>query len=156
MTRCGDGDRSSSGKGEAIWNVSFAERSDVHFQYPPIPRFVSSVVLAVLTMTAAVKNPTNPNPDSNSHAPSSASSVVEQQTGGLIPPTSTTTPTPGIMTPGTNTGAGFNTPGPVGLFEAPVAPNIPEWGNDVFDPLSWVLDGMVDFPYNVFPEDAAL
>ena len=84
---------------------------------------------------AALRNPTNP----DSTAESSASSDVEH---ALAPPTSSATAD--MSVPGV--GAGVLTPG-AGFDD----PRFAEWGNDVFDPLSWLLDGYVAFPYDIGP-----
>lgn len=71
------------------------------------------------TMSAAVKNPTNP----DSNVESSASSTVDP---GL--------PSEGLLVDGFTTSSST-------LFG--------ETSNEVFDPLSWMLDGYTDFPYDM-------
>lgn len=74
----------------------------------------------VLTMlSAAVENPTNP----DSNVESSASSTVD-----------TALPSEGLL------GDGFGTVSNNFFGEA---------SNEVFDPLSWMLDGYTDFPYEM-------
>lgn len=73
----------------------------------------------VTIISAAVKNPTNP----DSNVESSASSTIDN---GL--------PSEGLL------GDGFGTGSNTFLGEA---------NNEVFDPLSWMLDGYTDFPYEM-------
>lgn len=81
-----------------------------------------------------MKNPTNP----DSAAESSASSTHLEST--LMPPTTqlqasllaaagSVTPNSGLMGSGSNA-------------------NFAESNYEVFDPLNWMLDGLVDFPYS--------
>jgi len=70
--------------------------------------------------SAAVKNPTNP----DSNAESSSSSSVDP---GLVPPGGMR----GSVTPGRSNSA------------------YGESHYEVFDPLNWMLDGLVDFPYSL-------
>ena len=73
-------------------------------------------------MLAAIKNPTNP----DSAVESSASSVADPSfTGSNI--------LGDMITPGANN-------------------NIGEPNYEVFDPLNWLLDGLVDFPYSLAEE----
>jgi hypothetical protein len=76
----------------------------------------------LLTVPAYLKNPTNP----ESTAESSATSVAEGVDPSLAPPPL------GLM-------PGNATLGPGSFGEA---------NYEVFDPLNWMLDGLVDFPYS--------
>ena len=91
---------------------------------PPAPPSHSSCHLEILTRrpAAALRNPTNP----DSAAESSASSVMDTS---LAPP--------GLLA----AGGGPVTPGPSNSFG--------ESNYEVFDPLNWMLDGFVDFPYSL-------
>lgn len=96
-----------------------------------------------LTITAAyLKNPTNP--DSNAESSNSSS----------IQPTRTSTATPGVagaadpslapapMLPQAN--MGVSAPSAVGALPS----GFMEPNYEVFDPLNWLLDGLVDLPYS--------
>lgn len=85
--------------------------------------------IAANNQTAAVKNPTNP----ESAAESSASSTADPSLSSNLPMTSFA---PNALS---------LTPGPAFHGAQPMEANY-----EVFDPLSWHLDGFIDFPYPSF------
>jgi hypothetical protein len=96
------------------------------------------------TVPAFLKNPTNP--DSNADS-SSANSIAPLHSSTVTPGASGTDPSlaPAPPPPSTGIGAlGTSASGAaVGLASGYLEPNY-----EVFDPLNWVLDGLVDFPYS--------
>ncbi|PGH02155.1 hypothetical protein AJ79_07701 [Helicocarpus griseus UAMH5409] len=91
-----------------------------------------------------LKNPTNP----DSNADSSSSSVAPFRTSSSTPGVAGADPSlaPAPPSHGTGLGSGLNTSGPgngMGLLGGFMEPNY-----EVFDPLNWMLDGLVDFPYS--------
>ena len=84
-----------------------------------------------------LKNPTNP----DSTVPSSATSMVDGADPSLAPPAVGVHGLTGPITP-SNSGAmaaGIGLTGSGSFGEA---------NYEVFDPLNWMLDGLVDFPYS--------
>ncbi|KAI9826995.1 MAG: hypothetical protein M1819_007089 [Sarea resinae] len=113
-------------------------------------------------LDSAVRNPTNPdsgaenqsqgqttsstpnhmNNNNNMHDPSSSSSASTAHATGLLDPSLSApmgVPGGGGGGPG---GAGGGGPGGDSLFAEPT-------NYEVFDPLNWMLDGLVDFPYSL-------
>jgi hypothetical protein len=86
----------------------------------------------------AMKNPTNPDSATDSSASSAPldSTLLPSNSGlqgGLQMQQSSLQPTGGSL-------AGSVTPGGIGAFG--------DSNYEVFDPLNWMLDGLVDFPYS--------
>ena len=120
MTPFGAGAKSSKLKAVVIWNVCYCSDSI----FDPSTQYQASPTDYAL---AALRNPTNP----DSAAESSASSVADHN---LMPPAP-------LLGGPSSSGTGTVTPGPDNTFG--------EQNYEVFDPLNWMLDGLVDFPYSL-------
>jgi hypothetical protein len=103
---------------DSVWRW----REDFQQKGRPLESEFSYRIRGFADFLAYLKNPTNP----ESAAESSSTSVAEGADPSLAPPP------PGIM-------PGNVTPGPGSYGEA---------NYEVFDPLNWMLDGLVDFPYS--------
>lgn len=103
---------------------------------------------------AYLKNPTNPDSAAES---SGASSAVPGNTTSTTPvvgdPSLAPAPILSIPGAGAGAGAGTSTGGPAGAG-AGAGLNLPsgflEPNYEVFDPLNWLLDGLVDLPYSSY------
>lgn len=98
--------------------------------------YTTSIRLVLTPIIAAVKNPTNP----DSAVESSASSTHLEST--LMPPAQQ-------VQNQLLTAAGALTPNPASSSNSMLTSGgYGESNYEVFDPLNWMLDGLVDFPYS--------
>lgn len=91
---------------------------------------------------AYLKNPTNPDSNADSSASSSVGAVPNSTTPGVSGADPSLAPAP-LLPPSTLGMAAGNTVG--GLPSGFMEPNY-----EVFDPLNWLLDGLVDLPYSSY------
>jgi hypothetical protein len=128
-------------EGQLKFPFIFTQFLDILLYIPITSHAILQIVTAKTTFPiAAMKNPTNP----DSAAESSASST-HQMDSTLMPPSHqlqnhlmATTSNPGSVTP--NNGLPSQMMGGMGYNN--------ESNYEVFDPLNWMLDGLVDFPYS--------
>jgi len=103
---------------DSVWRW----REDFQQKGRPLESEFHAAVVASADFVAYLKNPTNP----ESTTGSSATSMAEGVDPSLAPPP------PGIMPGNVTSGSG----------------SFGEANYEVFDPLNWMLDGLVDFPYS--------
>ncbi|KAM5443520.1 hypothetical protein MferCBS31731_001293 [Microsporum ferrugineum] len=105
-----------------------------------------------------LKNPTNPDSGADSSASCSSTAVIRTATSTPAPPgpeglstSSTADPTltsPALTAAPATTGPGSSLAPSLGaLNSASLSSGFLEPNYEVFDPLNWMLDGLVDFPY---------
>jgi hypothetical protein len=96
-----------------------------------------------LTFPAAVRNPTNPESLAGSTIASSDAASMAPDPPPLGPPSGMNSKLDTLLAPPSTTSGMGRSPSPGGEFGFPG-----EWYNDVFDPLTWALDGFVgDQPF---------
>ncbi|EFQ99731.1 C6 zinc finger domain-containing protein [Nannizzia gypsea CBS 118893] len=105
-----------------------------------------------------LKNPTNPDSGADSSASCSSTAPIRTSTSTPVPPgpegvsaASTADPTltsPALTAAPVTTGP-ESSPGPAlgGFNSSSISSGFLEPNYEVFDPLNWMLDGLVDFPY---------
>ena len=84
-----------------------------------------------------MNNPTNPDysvESASTSGPATARTSQPPEGVSLLKPLDTTLAPPSSLGPSRGTTPAF--------FD-----NLSEWNNEVFDPLGWTLDGLVDLPY---------